>query len=157
MSELTRDQVEEWLRLAEAATPGPWQQSRFVDRGKYRAVSENMKQEWRRTEAITVRGPGEVGTPGCNRVGTAVTPEDRALVILSRTAVPALCCALLDTQARLTLALAEVRAGRVLLTCIGESTAGSYAYKLPLRDDYTRARAALGDLDAPREAAGEGE
>lgn len=63
----------------DAATPGPWQRGYFVDHRRYRDMPEEWKEERREAESRTIRGPGEVGTPGCNvvlRIQQAANPAD---------------------------------------------------------------------------------
>ena len=112
---LTRSEIEEWLRLAEAATPGPWtfyqaEENRF---DLPRVVTEAYNDE---TPCICY---------GDDHRGWNLEDEDGGFIAASRTAVPALCRALLDTQARLTLALAEVRAARELVNREGVSRIGN--------------------------------
>jgi hypothetical protein len=47
---------------------GPWQRSRFVDGPKYRDMPAAWKELRGYEEELTIRGPGVVGTPGCNAV-----------------------------------------------------------------------------------------
>lgn len=86
------DEIERIRELAEKATPAPWQQSRFVDNPRYRAVPEGRKEEWRGYEREVIRSPGVVGESSCNPVMRCegATDEDRALVIALRNAWPTL-------------------------------------------------------------------
>ncbi|MFA5937506.1 MAG: hypothetical protein WC822_06550, partial [Candidatus Paceibacterota bacterium] len=51
-----------------STTPGYWQRSWYVRKREY----EKMPEEWHLKQSIResriIRGPGEVGTPGCNPV-----------------------------------------------------------------------------------------
>ena len=100
MTGLTREQIEEWLRLAE---------------GEAESAAEVMER-------------GE-------------SRKDHS--------VAALCRALLDTQDRLTLALAEVRAGRKLVDADGcAEVAAVYNWNAEtdtIQKRYAAARAALGE------------
>ena len=64
-------------------TATPWQQGRFVDGPKYRHMSESWKAQRRQEERDTIRGPGVVGTPGCNVVCRVVNiyDDDKAFLL----------------------------------------------------------------------------
>lgn len=51
-----------------AATPGPWQRSRFVDQPRYARMGPEWKNQAAVQEATVIRGPGVVGSPECNLV-----------------------------------------------------------------------------------------
>lgn len=68
----------------DAATPGPWQRSRFVDGPQHRGRSAKWKADAdRRERESVVRGPGQVGHPDCNvvLVFARVKPEDMELIV----------------------------------------------------------------------------
>ena len=100
-SPVTKEDRARLRALVEAATPGPWQESRFVHHRKYSRMSAEWVAERYADEACTVRGPGEVGTGACNPVAKTSCKEDASFIAASRTAVPAL----LDEVERLEAAL----------------------------------------------------
>lgn len=68
----------------DAATPGPWQRSRFVDGPSHRGRSQEWKADAdRRERESVIRGPGVVGNPDCNvvMVFARVRPEDMDLIV----------------------------------------------------------------------------
>ena len=65
---------------AEAATPGPWQESRFVDKRQYAHMGADWHLARAEEEARVVRGPGVVGSPECNQIAVAQYAEDRAYI-----------------------------------------------------------------------------
>jgi hypothetical protein len=86
---MTTDRTE-LRRLAEAATPGPWQQSRFVDGPMFARMGPAWKATRTAEESTMVRGAGIVGDPRCNPVGAIRSDEDRALALAAVNALPAL-------------------------------------------------------------------
>ena len=82
---LTPAQIEEGRKLLAAATPGPWQQSYYVDHPRYATMGEPWKERMRSNEANVIRGSGVVGDPSCNVVARFDGSDaDRALVIWLR-------------------------------------------------------------------------
>jgi hypothetical protein len=72
---MNADDLDKYLALAAAmraraaaATPGPWQRSRFVELPQYKHWTEEQKAKARAIEAQTIRGPGHIGSPYCNVV-----------------------------------------------------------------------------------------
>lgn len=64
-------------------TPGPWQRSRFVELKQYRTMSKAWKRARRIEEAKIIRGPGQIGDPGCNVVARVEcdNPADFTLMV----------------------------------------------------------------------------
>jgi len=71
---------EEKVRFRMTRTPGPWQASRYVHRSEYNRMPKEWRDQRRREEARIVRGPGVLGTPGCNPVCQAANPADVPLI-----------------------------------------------------------------------------
>lgn len=133
---LTRQQVEEWLRLAEAATPGPYGD------GDGRVVTGPGAAVWCFAADERVRFPLRTVATGahgddCDAV-VAIFPggfeHDRDFHIASRTAVPALCRALL-------LYMDEAMAARGLIYYRDEGH-GFRGWDLTGTDEQVRAYAA---------------
>lgn len=69
--------------LLAKVTPGPWQQSYFVDHPRYKNMGLAWKEACRQTESEVIRGPGIVGNGNCNPVAVFKgADDDRALVIV---------------------------------------------------------------------------
>ena len=103
MTTPTRDQITEWLRLAEAATPGPWPPPIPPE-------DTGERNDWIAHLAYVLE---------------ELQFADHDFIIASRTAVPDLCRALLDMQDRLELAMAEAMAARELVNREGVSRIGN--------------------------------
>lgn len=69
-----------------------WQRGRFVDGPKYKYVKKRLKDEWCEEEKRTIRGPGIVGTPGCNVIARISGEPDNVEYIMKAVfAYPGLC------------------------------------------------------------------
>ena len=88
--------LEEIRALCDAATPGPWLRSRFVDSSHYRKMSKEWKQEADKEERThVIRGAGQLGTTAqIIMVFKDVCAEDKAFIEASRTLVPEMLSAL---------------------------------------------------------------
>ena len=84
--------LSEIRKRCEAATPGPWKQGRFVRHQRYSRWTAEQVRDAERAERDTIRGPGIMGSSGCNVVmrATGGTEEDKEFVISARTDLPAL-------------------------------------------------------------------
>ena len=88
-------EIKDIRALCEAATPGPWYHSRFVDGLQYRKMSKEWKEQADNEERThVIRGPGVLGKAQGIMVFKFVSPEDKAFVVASRTLVPDLLAAL---------------------------------------------------------------
>ena len=103
---------DELRKLAEAATPGPWQQSRFVDSPHYSHMGQLWKESRIAEEAMMLRGPGRIGSPECNPVASVPDPDTRAYIAA---ASPDVILALLDERDKLRAALTVERIAEALL------------------------------------------
>lgn len=72
---MTNEQMQKLKRKAEAAGGQYWQVGRFVDSHKYDHQSDEWKRQRCSEEMLTVRGPGEIGSPECNPIAKTVLPE----------------------------------------------------------------------------------
>jgi hypothetical protein len=73
------------LELAKKAT-SIWQQSMFVDSHRYDKMTPTWKRDRAAEEALILRGPGEVGTSGCNPVANFAHDYDLKLACALRNA-----------------------------------------------------------------------
>lgn len=104
---MTLRDLDEIKARCEAATLGPWKHSMFVDSHRYDRMSDEWKQNADRMEReLVVRGPGTIGTPGCNVVlkFDHVLPGDMAFIIHARQDVPNLLTEATCLQAQLEVA-----------------------------------------------------
>lgn len=76
--------------LLDAATPGPWQRSAFVDGPRFDHMDWEWKEARQAEERYIVRGAGRIGTPECNQVLVARDTQDAALIVAAVNALPAL-------------------------------------------------------------------
>lgn len=58
-------------------TPFPWQRSYYAPHALRRVTDPATVERHRAEEALIMRGPGKIGTPGCNPVAYFNRPEDR--------------------------------------------------------------------------------
>jgi hypothetical protein len=89
--------IDDLRRLAEPAMAGPWRRSRFVESLNTSAWTKRGRRP-AGAEALLIRGPGIVGTPGCNPVAAAQSTEDRDYIAALP---PEVILALLDRLAAL--------------------------------------------------------
>lgn len=110
---VTPDQLAELRRLAEAATPGPWESSHNVDPPSDDNYHPNNPNREGRGEGPTITGT--------YRDVKAMAAADAAFIAAARTAVPALCAEV----ERLTAQVAELEAERDVMseTILGEMIA----------------------------------
>jgi len=80
--------ISEQKKIIEAATPGPWQQSRFAPQTN-QEMSKELRVIYELSEARVIRGPGVIGTPECNvvmRLDYVTNEADQQFIIEARTA-----------------------------------------------------------------------
>ncbi len=86
-----REGVAGLRELSDAATPGPWVESRFRDSPQYAHMGEAWKDEKRREEGKLIRGGGRM-----NPVAMALqSDEDKALIVAAVNYIRSL---LIDTE-----------------------------------------------------------
>lgn len=56
------------LTKYEGHTPGPWQRSKYVRKKEYEHMPEKWHHQKEWEERFIIRGPGTIGSPGCNPV-----------------------------------------------------------------------------------------
>jgi hypothetical protein len=78
--------IERLRALLAEATPGPWQQSHFLDQRAYAHMPESWKAERRAEEALLIRPADPLG----NAVAGARLDSNRALIAAAVNALPAL-------------------------------------------------------------------
>jgi hypothetical protein len=62
--------------------PGFWQLSRYAPRPGQEFKDEKLLQQAKSREALVIRGPGAVGSPGCNVVCRFAEGADPAIIKL---------------------------------------------------------------------------
>ena len=97
---MNSEQIAEIRARCDAATPGPWQRSYYVD--KHKGISDAEKASRIKDEHMIVRGPGIVGDGYCNPVlGFSYAHDaDIEFIAYARQAVPDLLDALEAETAR---------------------------------------------------------
>jgi len=151
---------EEWKRLAEAATPGPWIAEPNPMRSDGMFIRRSLSKGERRRYAAPTLVQYAAGLPASYEplpaiCGSQVPPHDAAFIAAARTAVPALLASEAQALARADKAEGEsVRLTHYLRVIQGRSatspmrTLGEASDELARINDFTRAAlASTGDQD----------